>query len=260
MDRASKYWGQGDQSLRAQAEPLEKPRPQAGAELGSAYQKWLNEDVAYIITAEERSAYLALKTDADCDQFIEKFWLRRDPTPGTAENEYKEEHYRRLAYANEHFASSVPGWKTDRGRIYIVYGAPDEIEDHRSESTPHQAWLYHHIEGLGVGVVVEFTDPGRAGDFRMTAAPAPRGLYWQVTAKSPEEAKAMAESLRAKGFPATAGKTGLKGRVYSNGTLTSTYATLSPTQVLVGPYPDEASLARAKAALEAEGFHPVRTQ
>ena len=260
VGRASKYWDQGNQSLRAQAEPLEKPRPQAGAELGSAYQKWLNEDVAYIITAEERSAFLALRTDADREQFVEKFWLRRDPTPDTAENEYKEEHYRRIAYANEHFASSVPGWKTDRGRTYIVYGPPDEIEDHKAETPPRQVWLYHHLEGVGVGVIVEFTGPGRTGDFRMTAAPASHSLCWQVDTKSPEEARAIAESLRAKGFLATAGKTRLKSRDYSYGTLTSTYVTLSPTQVLVGPYPDEASFAKAKAALEAEGFHPVRTQ
>ena len=95
-------------------------------ELATPYSKWLNEDVTYIITDEERSAFLRLQTDEEREQFIESFWLRRDPTPDTLENEFEEEHYRRIAYANEHFASGIPGWKTDRGRIYITYGPPDE--------------------------------------------------------------------------------------------------------------------------------------
>jgi GWxTD domain-containing protein len=246
FDRAAKYWGQGNESLRAQAEPPETPRPQALAESGSAFQKWLNEDVAYIITLDERRVFLALRTDEERDQFIERFWARRDPTPDTAENEFKEEHYRRIAYANEHFASSVPGWRTDRGRIYIVYGPPDEIDDHRGASLPRQAWLYRHIEGLGVGVVVEFTDRGRTGDFRMTAAPASHGSSWQVMAGASDAAEFVAQSLHAKGFPVT--------------TCPVRADRPSLTQVLVGPFPDEASLAKAKAALEAAGYHPVRTQ
>src|SRR6185437_10769778 len=101
-------------------------------ELETPYRKWLNEDVAYIITDEERSAFKRLQTDEEREQFIENFWLRRDPSADTVENEFKEEHYRRIAYANEHFASGIPGWKTDRGRIYIVNGPPDEIEAHPS--------------------------------------------------------------------------------------------------------------------------------
>ena len=91
--------------------------------------------VAYIITDEERQAFKRLQTDEEREQFIEQFWLRRDPTPDTVENEFKEEHYRRIAYANEHFASGIPGWKTDRGRIYIVFGPPDEIDSHPSGGT-----------------------------------------------------------------------------------------------------------------------------
>src|SRR5215467_10688820 len=94
-------------------------------ELETPYRKWLNEDVAYIITDEERATFKRLQTDEEREQFIEQFWLRRDPTPDTVENEFKEEHYRRIQYANDHFASGIPGWKTDRGRIYIVYGPPD---------------------------------------------------------------------------------------------------------------------------------------
>src|SRR6201985_3465389 len=104
-------------------------------ELEPAYKTWLNEDVAYIITDEERQAFFALSNDEERDQFIEQFWLRRDPTPDTVENEYKEEHYRRIAYANEHFAAGIPGWKTDRGRMYITFGPPDEIESHPAGGT-----------------------------------------------------------------------------------------------------------------------------
>ena len=90
--------------------------------MGKTYRKWLDEDVRWIITDEERSAFMQLSNDEERDQFIEAFWQRRDPTPDTEENEFKEEHYRRIAYANEHFAAGIPGWKTDRGRIYIVFG------------------------------------------------------------------------------------------------------------------------------------------
>ncbi len=104
-------------------------------ELETPYRKWLNEDVLYIITDEERTAFKRLATDEEREQFIEQFWLRRDPTPDSQENEYKEEHYRRIAYANERYASGIPGWKTDRGRIYITFGPPDEIESHPSGGT-----------------------------------------------------------------------------------------------------------------------------
>src|SRR5437588_807692 len=101
-------------------------------ELQETYKKWLEQDVRYIITDEERSAFMKLSNDEERDQFIEQFWLRRDPTPDTEENEYKEEHYRRIAYANEHFAAGIPGWKTDRGRIYITFGPADTTDSHPS--------------------------------------------------------------------------------------------------------------------------------
>jgi GWxTD domain-containing protein len=150
------------------------------------YRLWLDQDVAYIITNEERSAYKNLQSDPEREHFIEQFWLRRDPTPGTPENEFKEEHYRRIAYANDHFAAAIPGWKTDRGRIYITYGAPDEKETHPSGGTytrpasegggtitavPFEQWLYRHIEGVGEKVIIEFVDPNRNGEFRMTMDP-----------------------------------------------------------------------------------------
>src|SRR5208337_3994559 len=156
-----------------QADPLKRPltekQKKANSkalkqELSSTYKKWLNEDVRWIITPEEESTFKQLSNDEERDQFIEQFWLRRDPTPDTPDNEYKEEHYRRIAYANEHFAAGIPGWKTDRGRIYIMYGPPDEIDAHPSggqydrpmeegggntSTYPFETWRYRYIEGLG---------------------------------------------------------------------------------------------------------------
>src|ERR1017187_6602225 len=140
-----------------------------------SYQRWLDEDVRWIITDEERAAFLRLSKDEDRDRFIEAFWLRRDPTPGTVENEFKEEHYRRIAYANEHFSAGIPGWKTDRGRIYITYGPPDEKESHpagnATSAVPNEQWLYHLIAGVGTNVIIEFVDPDKTGEYRMTMDP-----------------------------------------------------------------------------------------
>jgi len=155
-------------------------------ELETPYKKWLNEDVVYIITDEERQAFKRFNTDEEREQFIEQFWLRRDPTPDTEENEFKEEHYRRIAYANEHYASGIPGWKTDRGRIYITYGPPDEIDSHPSGGSyerpmeegggetstyPFEDWRYRYIEGIGNDVNIEFVDPTMTGEYHMTMDP-----------------------------------------------------------------------------------------
>jgi GWxTD domain-containing protein len=171
-----------DKQKKANAKALKQ-------ELGSSYKKWLNEDVRWIITPEEMSAFKQLSNDEERDQFIEQFWLRRDPTPDTVENEFKEEHYRRIAYANEHFPAGMPGWKTDRGRIYIVFGPPDEIESHPSGGTyerplnegggststyPFETWRYRYIEGLGSHsqeVMIEFVDTCMCGDYHMTIDP-----------------------------------------------------------------------------------------
>src|SRR5262245_34321759 len=152
-------------------------------ELSKTYRKWLDEDVRWIITDEERSAFKQLSNDEERDNFIESFWQRRDPTPDTAENEFKEEHYRRIAYANEHFPAGIPGWKTDRGRIYIVFGPADEIESHPSGGSyerpmeegggetstfPFETWRYRYIEGIGQEVIIEFVDTCMCGDYHMT--------------------------------------------------------------------------------------------
>ena len=164
-------------------------------ELESPYRRWLDEDVAYIITEEERAAFKRLSTDEERENFIEQFWLRRDPTPDTVENEFKEEHYRRIAYANERFASGIPGWKTDRGRIYITFGPPDEIESHPSGGTyqrpfdegggvtstyPFEIWRYRWIEGIGTDILIEFVDKSMSGEYRMTMDPSEKDALLMV--------------------------------------------------------------------------------
>jgi GWxTD domain-containing protein len=164
-------------------------------ELETPYRKWLNEDVAYIISDEERAAFKRLQTDEEREQFIEQFWLRRDPTPDTVENEFKEEHYRRIAYANEHYASGIPGWKADRGRIYIMYGPADEIESHPSGGTyerppeegggttstyPFEQWRYRYIEDVGSDIIIEFVDPTMSGEYRMTMDPSEKDALLYV--------------------------------------------------------------------------------
>jgi GWxTD domain-containing protein len=152
-------------------------------ELSKTYKKWLNEDVVWIITDEERAAFKQLSNDEERDNFIEAFWQRRDPTPDTEENEYKEEHYRRIAYANEHFAAGIPGWKTDRGRMYIMYGPADEVDSHPSGGSyerpteegggetstfPFEDWRYRYLEGIGQEIIIEFVDTCMCGDYHMT--------------------------------------------------------------------------------------------
>ncbi len=146
----------------------------------SAWNRWLNEDVVYIITAQDRAAFLKLATDAEREQFIVAFWARRDPTPGTAQNEFKIEHYRRIAFANQHFraSSGMAGWQTDRGHIYIVFGPPDELESHPASGQTYasQVWMYRHVEGVGNRATITFIDPAGAGDFRIAPGPMPDGL------------------------------------------------------------------------------------
>ena len=164
-------------------------------ELDTPYKTWLNEDVVYIISPEERRAFLQLETNEEREQFIEQFWLRRSDNPDLPENDFKEEHYRRIAYANEHFASGVPGWKTDRGRIYIMWGKPDEIESHPSGGTydrpmeegggttttyPWERWRYRYLEGIGENVELEFVDPGMAGEFHLTMDPSEKDALLNV--------------------------------------------------------------------------------
>jgi GWxTD domain-containing protein len=189
VSRAQDKDAKGSES---QTDPLKRQIPEkqrkANAkalkiELSKTYKKWLDEDVRWIITDEEKSAFMQLSNDEERDQFIEAFWQRRDPTPDTEENEFKEEHYRRMAYANEHYAAGIPGWKTDRGRTYIVFGPADEIESHPSGGSyerpqeegggetstfPFETWRYRYLEGIGQEVIIEFVDTCMCGDYHMT--------------------------------------------------------------------------------------------
>jgi GWxTD domain-containing protein len=164
-------------------------------ELDSQYKKWLDQDVVYIISPEERSAFLHLSTNEEREQFIEQFWQRRNPDPESPENTFKEEHYRRIAYANERFASGIPGWRTDRGKIYIMWGPPDEIEGHPSGGSydrpanegggqtstyPFEQWRYRYLEGIGNDVILEFVDPTMTGEFHLTMDPSEKDALLYV--------------------------------------------------------------------------------
>jgi GWxTD domain-containing protein len=173
------------QSQKQSQDPSEKER-KVKPELKKAYKDWLDKDVTYIITDEERKAFKKLATDDEREHFIEEFWRRRDPDPDTDENEFKEEYYERIAYANENFASGIPGWKTDRGRIWIMYGKPDGRETHpmggsydrpsyegggNTSTYPFETWFYRYIPGVGSGIEIEFVDPTGSGEYRIARNP-----------------------------------------------------------------------------------------
>jgi len=149
----------------------------------SYYQRWLEEDVYWIITPEEKDVLSKLKADEERDAFIEQFWSRRDPDPATMENEFKIEHYRRIVYANDHFSAGISGWKTDRGMVYIKFGPPDRVESYpgggpyareRKEGGgmtsvfPFERWEYRHIEGIGEDVELEFVDDKGGSLYELT--------------------------------------------------------------------------------------------
>jgi GWxTD domain-containing protein len=191
-------------------------------ELGSAYDSWLKEDVPDIITNEERRAFLQLSTNEEREQFVESFWDRRNPDPESAANTYKEEHYRRLAYADERFASGIPGRKTDRGHIYILWGPPDEIESHPSGGTydrpidqgggstttyPWELWRYRHLEGVGENIEIEFVDPSGSGEYHITMDPCEKDALAHVSGAGSSLTETMNHSTRASRFSNTNGTT-----------------------------------------------------
>jgi GWxTD domain-containing protein len=164
-------------------------------ELDSQYKQWLNEDVIYIISPEERNAFLQLDTNEEREQFIEQFWLRRSSNPDLPDNDFKEEHYRRIAYANEHYASGIPGWKTDRGRMYIMWGPADEVDSHPTGGTydrpmeegggstttyPWETWRWRYLEGIGENVILEFVDPSGSGEYHLTMDPSEKDALLHV--------------------------------------------------------------------------------
>jgi GWxTD domain-containing protein len=189
-------------------------------ELDNAYKKWLNEDVVYIISSEERSAFLHLSTNEERESFIETFWQRRNPDQDSPENTFKEEHYRRIAYANEHYASGIPGWKTDRGRIYIMWGPADEVTSHPSggsydrpaeegggETTtyPFEDWRYRYLEGIGENIEIEFVDPTGSGEYHLTMDPSEKDALTYVPGAGLTELEAEGLSSKTDRFNNTDG-------------------------------------------------------
>jgi GWxTD domain-containing protein len=190
-------------------------------ELEGPYKQWLSEDVVYIIAPEERSAFLQLETNEEREQFIEQFWLRRSSNPDLPENDFKEEHYRRIAYANEHYASGIPGWRTDRGHMYIVWGPPDEIETHPTGGTydrpmeegggststyPWETWRWRYLEGMGEqNVIMEFVDPTSTGEYHLTMDPSEKDALLHVPGAGLSQLEQMGMASKTDRFTRTDG-------------------------------------------------------
>ncbi len=196
------------------------PFAQQREESDSYYQKWLEEDVLYIITPDERAVFLKLTTNEERDRFIEEFWRRRDPDPGTAENEFKTEHYRRIAYTNERYFSGIPGWKSDRGQIYIKFGPPDSIErqpagglyrrrnsEGGGETTvfPFERWWYSHIDGIGDDIEIEFVDKSRSNEYRISLNPQEKDAFLYIDGHGNTQAEFEGTARRAERITAPLG-------------------------------------------------------
>ncbi len=134
--------------------PIIAGQKKAESTLPEQYRIWLEEEVIYIITPTERDVFRKLETDRERDIFIEAFWKHRDPTPGTPRNEFKDEHYKRVKYANEYFGRGTPrpGWMTDQGRIHIILGPPRNIEDFDTINGvyPVKIWIYDGDPAYGL--------------------------------------------------------------------------------------------------------------
>jgi GWxTD domain-containing protein len=215
-------------SLRTFASPdkqskEEKKREKAiQKESESPYKKWIEQEVPYIITDSERQTFKKLTTDEEREAFIENFWERRNPNPGNPENEFKEEYYRRIAYSNEHYASGIPGWKTDRGRIYIMYGPPNEIDSHPSGGTyqrpaeegggetstfPFEDWTYNYIDGIGNNIKLEFVDPTMSGEYHLTMDPGEKDALLHVPGAGLTLLESMGMASKSDRFTRTDGMT-----------------------------------------------------
>ena len=205
----------------AAAKPSKKQEKKIDKELGVDLG-WLENEVPYIITPEERQAYLQLSTNEEREQFIESFWSRRNPDAESAVNAFKEEHYRRLAYADEHFASGIAGRKTDRERIYIIWGPPDEIDSHPMGGTydrpmsqgggstttyPWELWRYRHLEGIGENIELEFVDPSGSGEYHLAFDPCEKDVASHVPGMGASLSEMMGQSTRASRFSNSNGMT-----------------------------------------------------
>jgi GWxTD domain-containing protein len=208
---------QGVDPLKRERSDKEKFAAQKAVrqELKGAYKSWLDQDVAYIISDEERKAFKTLSNDEERDAFIENFWLRRNPSPDSPENEFREEHYRRIAYANEHYAAGKPGWKTDRGHIYISFGAADSIDSHPSGGSyqrpmeegggetstfPFEVWHYRYLEGIGENIDIEFVDTCQCGDYHFTIDRSEKDALLHVPGAGATQYEEMGKATKADRF------------------------------------------------------------
>ncbi len=230
----SRTTGQEPNPLKRERSEKEKWTSQRALrqELKGAYKTWLDQDVTYIISDEERKAFKNLSNDEERDAFIENFWLRRNPNPDSPDNEFREEHYRRIAYANEHFAAGKPGWKTDRGHIYIAFGAPDSIDAHPSGGTyqrpmeegggststfPFEVWHYRYLEGVGENVDLEFVDTCQCGDYHFTIDRSEKDALLHVPGAGLTEWEEMGTAKKADRFKGGHGKPGRRPGVAVGG-------------------------------------------
>ena len=201
---------------------LKKREKKLRKELSDPDKVWLMEEVPDIITEDERRAFLELGTGEEREQFIEIFWRDRNPDHESPINPAREEHYRRLAYADEHFASGIAGRKTDRGRIYIIWGPPDEIESHPTGGTldrpteqgggttttyPWELWRYRHLEGIGENIEIEFVDTTGSGEYHITKDPCEKDALGHVPGAGPSLTEIMGRSSKADRFTNTSGTT-----------------------------------------------------
>ena len=209
--------GQEPDPLKRERSDKEKFAAQKAVkqELKGAYKTWLDQDVAYIISDEERKAFKTLSNDEERDAFIENFWLRRNPNPDSPENEFREEHYRRIAYANDRFAAGKPGWKTDRGHIYIAFGEPDSKDSHPSggayqrpteegggetSTFPFEIWHYRYIEGVGENIDLEFVDTCQCGDYHFTVDRSEKDALLHVPGAGLSQYEEMGQAKKADRF------------------------------------------------------------
>ena len=215
---------QPSQSAPAKPQTAKDRKQQARklAKESAPFTTWLTEEVPYIITPQEREAFLHLTTNEEREQFIEEFWRRRNPDPDSPDNSAREEHYRRIAYANERFSSGIPGWKTDRGRTYILWGPPDEIESHPAGGTydrppeqgggttttyPWELWRYRHLEDIGENIEIEFVDPSGSGEYHQTMDPGEKDALARVPGAGLSTCEQLGLCSKAQRFTNTNGTT-----------------------------------------------------
>jgi GWxTD domain-containing protein len=217
---------QTSQNQNAPAKPqtakAQKQQARKLAKESAPYNTWLTEEAIYIITKEEHDAFLRLTTNEEREQFIEEFWRRRNPEPDSPENTFREEHYRRIAYANERFSSGIPGWKTDRGRIYILWGPPDEIDAHPAGGTydrppeqgggstttyPWELWRYRYLEDIGDNIEIEFVDPSGSGEYHQTMDPGEKDALAKVPGAGLSTCEQLGPCSKAQRFTNTNGTT-----------------------------------------------------